>query len=50
MTNQVNYNKQDNKAKIIEAPMSFPMEESVKKILYGTFPSNRGSTVSMNEK
>ena len=31
MTNQVNYNKQDNKAKIIETAMSFPMDDLLGK-------------------
>jgi|SRR5215467_6308907 hypothetical protein len=31
MTNQVNYSKQDKKAKIIETAMSFPMDELLRK-------------------
>jgi len=31
MTNQVNYNKQDNYAKIIETAMSFPMDDLLRK-------------------
>src|SRR5215471_9155262 len=31
MTNQVNYNKQDNNAKIIETAMSFPLDDLLSK-------------------
>jgi hypothetical protein len=31
VTDQVNYNKQDNKAKIIETAMSFPMDDLLRK-------------------
>ena len=31
MTNPVNYNKQDNKAKIVETAMSFPADDLLRK-------------------